>query len=102
MRCHRTGFVFTMLREPSRRALSQRGHFLSDKHAVHHGSTRVGAALWNASDREGVFGAGCEHNASFCAALQDRSKCRLRGSCGVFQNFQAIFLAGTYERTLDS
>lgn len=91
-RCGRLGRTFTMLRNPTKRAVSQRSHFLR---------VRTDDELVHAARERGVFSSTCEHKAAFCRALSDPTKCRLRGSCGLFQDLQSCFLAGHSKRTLD-
>ena len=86
----------TILREPAFRAVSAVNHQFSQTKKMHKKPSRIGPALLYPISQGGVLSPDCVHNATFCAGLSDKRRCRFRGSCGYFQDFQAATLAGFF------
>ena len=85
--------VLTMLRDPATRAISAWNHQVSKNR----GASR---SLRAPTATGGVLHPACQHDRAFCEALADPAKCRLRGSCGLFQNHQVLTLVGSFGRSL--
>ena len=47
-----------------------------------------------------VFDQNCQHQSSFCQSLTVPTKCRIGGSCGLFQNHQVNQLAAPHSRSV--
>ena len=86
--------TFTMLRDPATRAISEWNHHTMKR------SRGSAPSMIHPLDPGGVLHTTCSHDPRFCSSLADPTKCRLRGSCGLFQNHQVLTLAGTHGRTL--
>ena len=91
----------TILRDPARRAISQLHHFIvkgqgrknPSKSVFHSQNTFESIA-------KRVFDKNCMHQSSLCWSLSNPWKCRLGGSCGLFQNHQVNMLAAPHSRAM--
>ena len=81
---------FTVLREPSARAVAALERHLFPRGRLG-GSLSDGALTYLSPTR-------CYHDFRICADLRDASQCRLKGSCGLFQNAVASSLAAPHGR----
>ena len=88
----------TILRDPARRAISQLNHFIA--RPDNHGKERISSQDTFKSIAKRVFDENCVHESSLCWSLSNPWKCRLGGSCGLFQNHQVNMLAAPHSRAM--